>query len=173
MPMKQTCQYCRSSHIPRQCPVHGKMCTACSKIGHFWVVCRSRRTRAMNEVEQEAVQGDAGADIESVSINSIQFNKNCSVLTANFKMSAGQSNIVVPYKIDTGRDGNIKPLYMYKKLFPCITNKQLAATKKNVILKMYNKTKITQLGMCTVIIEHNNNKAKCRFFVVPRTVRNC
>ena len=49
----------------------------------------------MNKVEQEAVQGDAGEDIELVSMNSIQFNKNCSLLTANLKMSAGQSNIMV------------------------------------------------------------------------------
>ena len=124
----------------------------------------------MNEVEQEAVQGDAGEDIELVSINSIQFNKNHSVLTGNLKTSAGQSNITVPCKIDTGSNGYIMPLHMHKKLFPSITNEQLATTKnKNVLLKMYNKTTITQLGMCTVIVEHNNNndKKKCGLFVVP------
>ena len=31
---------------------------------------------------------------------------------------------------------------------------------------MYNRTTITQLGMCTVIVEHKNHKKKCRFFVV-------
>ena len=75
----------------------------------------------MNEVEQEAVQVDAGKDNELVSINSIQFNKNCPVLTTNLKTSAGQSNIMVPYKIDTGSDGNIMPLHVYKKLLPSIT----------------------------------------------------
>ena len=122
----------------------------------------------MNKVEQEAVQGHINKDIESVSINSIQFNKNHSVLTANFKMSAGQSNIMVPYKLDTDSDGNIMPLQMYKKLFASITNEQLATTKnKNVLLNKYNKTTIAQLGTCTVIIEHNNKKKKCRFCVVP------
>ena len=71
---------------------------------------------------------------------------------------------MVPYKIDTGSDGNIMPLHMYKKLFPNITNVQLSTTKnKNVLLKTYNKTTITQLGMCTVIVEHKNNKKKCTF----------
>ena len=32
---------------------------------------------------------------------------------------------------------------------------------------MYNKTLITQLGMCVVIINYKNNKKKCEFFVVP------
>ena len=142
----------------RQCLAYGKMCTECSKIGHFQVVCRSRRTRAMNKVEQEAVQGDTSKDIESVSINSIQLNENHSILTANLKTSAGQSNIMVLYKIDTGSDGNIMSLHVYKKLFPIITNDRSAATiNKNVVLKMYNKTTITQLGTCRVIIEHNNN----------------
>ena len=39
----------------------------------------------MNEVEQEAIQVDANKDIESVSINSIQFNNDHSILTANLK----------------------------------------------------------------------------------------
>ena len=52
---------------------------------------------------------------------------------------------MVPYKIDTGSNGNIMPLHMYNKLFPSITNEQLATPKnKNVPLKMYNKTTITQ-----------------------------
>ena len=36
---------------------------------------------------------------------------------------------MVPYKVDTGSDGNIMPLDIYKKLFPEITNEQLVATK--------------------------------------------
>ena len=83
----------------------------------------------MNEVEQEAVQGDAGEGIESVSIDSIQLNKNCSVLTANLKTSAGHSNIIVPYMMDTGSNGNIMLLHMYKKLFPTVTNEQIATAK--------------------------------------------
>ena len=75
IPTKQICRYCGSSHPPRQCSLYGKTCTECSKICCFHAVCRSRRTRALNEVEQEAVQGDASKDIELGSINSIQFNK--------------------------------------------------------------------------------------------------
>ena len=33
---------------------------------------------------------------------------------------------------------------------------------------MNNKTVITQLGTCTVIIDYKDNKKKCELFVVPR-----
>ena len=53
MPTKQTCGNCGSSHPLRQCLAYGKKCTECNKVNHFRVVCRSRRTRAMNDKEQE------------------------------------------------------------------------------------------------------------------------
>ena len=40
-------------------------------------------------------------------------------------MSAGQSNIMVLYTIDTGNNGNTMSLHVYRKLFPSITNEQL------------------------------------------------
>ena len=74
----------------------------------------------------------------------------------------------IPYKIDTRRDGNIMPWHFLKKLFPGVTNVQLAETiNKHIILKTYNKTTITQLGTCKVIIEPKCNRKKCQFFVVP------
>ena len=40
----------------RQCPAYGKMCVECGKVGHFWNVCNSRRSRVVNEMEQEVSQ---------------------------------------------------------------------------------------------------------------------
>ena len=71
----------------------------------------------MNKVEQET--GEDGAEENSIdvsSMNSIHFNNNHCVLIANLKTSAGP-NIMVPYKVDTGSDGNIMPLYIYKNYF--------------------------------------------------------
>ena len=88
----------------------------------------------MNEVEQEIAQ-DSTEDnsIDVVNINLIHFNKYCSVLTANLKMSVGPNNFTVPHKIYTGSDVNIMPLYIYKKLFLNIMSEQLVATEKNNI----------------------------------------
>ena len=37
-----------------------------------------------------------------------------------------------------------------------------------ITLRTYNKTNITQLGMCMVVIKFKNIKKRCVFFVVPR-----
>ena len=64
--------------------------------------------------------------------------------------------ITVPYMVGIGSDGNIMPLYIYKKLFPRAMKGQLAATRNTKIkLTMYNNT---QLGICRVKVEQC---AKC------------
>ena len=72
----------------------------------------------MNEVEQEAAEDSVEENIpDSVSINSIHFNKICYVITANLKMLVGINNVIVSYEVDTGSDGNIMPLHIYKNYF--------------------------------------------------------
>ena len=72
----------------------------------------------MNEVEQETAQDNAEeSSIDWVNISSIQFNKNCLVITAKLKISADINNVIAPYKVDTGSDGNSIPLHIYQKYF--------------------------------------------------------
>ena len=79
-------------------------------------------------------------------------------------MLAGKNSINIKYKIDMGNDCNIMPTYLFKKLFPEVTNEQLVATvNKCILLEMYNKTTITQLGICKVNIEHKNIKKHVNF----------
>ena len=74
--LQQPCRYCGGIHQPRQYPAYGKMCMECSKIGHFWKVCHSRKSRVVSEMEQEVAQKYTGDDIEMVSNNSVCLNKN-------------------------------------------------------------------------------------------------
>ena len=74
-------------------------------------------------------------------MNSIIFNSKQSVITANVKSLSNQVSIIVPDKVDTGSDGNIIPLHLYKRLFPR-AKEQLAATiNKHTQIKTYNRTK--------------------------------
>ena len=60
------------------------------------------------------------------------------------------------------------PWYIFKKLFPKVTETELEKTiKRHMKFKTYNKTVITQLGTCMVIIDYKYNTKKCEFFVVP------
>ena len=40
-------------------------------------------------------------------------------------MQAGRNTIEIPYKIDTGSEGNIMPLFIFKKLLKNTTEEQL------------------------------------------------
>ena len=120
-------------------------------------------------MEQEMSQEYKKGDIEIVSINSVYMNKNQSMLIAKLDMHAGNNKVIIPYKRDTGSDSNIMPWYIFKKLFPRDTEAELTKIIKNHIkLKTYNKTVIAQLGTCMVIINYQDNKKKCEFFLVPR-----
>ena len=107
-------------------------------------------------------------DHKMVSINSVCFNKSCSMLTAKLEAFIGNNNMVIPYEIDTGSDRNIMPCHIFQKIIP--RGNRVSACKnhkKHIKLKTYNKMFMTQLGTCTVAMEYKNNRKKCEFFVVP------
>ena len=79
------------------------------------------------EMSQKYIKGE----IETVSINSVHMNKNWSLLTAKLKTCTGNNKLTVPYKIDTGSDGNKMPWYIFKKLFPRISGAEREKTMKN------------------------------------------
>ena len=77
-------------------------------------------------------------------------------------MQAGRNTIGILYKIDTGSEGNVILLFMFKKLFKNTTEEQLQKfIKSHIRLKMYNRTNITQLGTCMVTIKFENIKKRC------------
>ena len=90
------------------------MCTECNKIGHFHKVCQSKKSRVVNEMEQEVTQEHTEDDLDTVIINSLCFNKSQSMLTTKLKTSIDNNSIVILYKTDTGSDGNIMPWYILK-----------------------------------------------------------
>ena len=82
-------------------------------------------------MEQDVSQEYREDEIEMVSINSVYMNKNWLMLTAKLEMCTGDNKITIPYKIDTGSDGNIMHWYIFKKLFPRVTEAELEKTIKN------------------------------------------
>ena len=68
-------------------------------------------------LEAEGVQEVHEGEVETVSVDSVHLNKNQSLITANLEMQAGKNVIEILYEIDTGSEGHIMPLYIFKKLF--------------------------------------------------------
>ena len=122
--------YCGGIHAPQQCPAYGKMCARCKKMDHFRKVCWSKKDHVVHELEVEGVQETLDVGIETVNIGSVHLNRNQSLITAHLEIQAGENIIEIPYKIDTGSEGNIMPLYIFKKLFKNTTEDQLKIHKK-------------------------------------------
>ena len=62
------------------------------------------------------------------------------------KISSNKVSVVISYKVDTGSDGNIMPLHLYKKLFPQATKEQLTATKIKHPIKQVQQNNIYTTG---------------------------
>ena len=125
----------------------------------------SKRNHVVHEVEIERVPEPNEEDVETVSINSIYLNRNRSLITAHLRMQVSDTTTEIPHKIDTSSEGNIMPLYLFKKLFKNMPDEQLKGSiKGNIKLKMYKGTYITQLGTCAVTIEFKNSKSIMCFF---------
>ena len=118
----------------------------------------------MHEVEIEIGPESQGEDIENVSINSLYLNRKGSLIMANLEMQVGETALEILYKIDTGSEGNLMPLYIFRKLFKNMSEEQIKrSVKGNIKLKMYNGIHIMhimQLGMCTLHIKFKNIKKK-------------
>ena len=120
------------------------MCTICKKMGHFKKVCLSRKDCAVHEVGMEMAQEEAV--IEEVSINSVYLNNKQLLITAQLGMQVCNNMLKVPYKVDTGSEGNLMLLYIFKTLFRNELVEQLKRSiKGNIKLKRYNGMQIEQL----------------------------
>ena len=70
----------------------------------------------MHELEVEEAQEVNEDEVETVSIDSVHLNKNQSLITAKLEMQPDGNSIEIQYKIDTGSDSNIMPLFMFKNV---------------------------------------------------------
>ena len=112
------------------------MCATCGKTGHFREVCRSNRNHAVHEVEIEMGPDSHGEDIEIMSINSLYLNRKQSLIAVHLEMQAGKTALEIPYKIDTGSEGNLMLLYTFQKLLKNRSEEQLKrSVKGNIKLK--------------------------------------
>ena len=68
----------------------------------------------IHEVEVGVSQEDD--EIEEVSINLVYLNNKQLLITTDLEMQVSKNTVKIPYKIDTGTEGNLIPLYIFKRL---------------------------------------------------------
>ena len=158
------------SHTQAVSSIWGNHAPVAGKMGHFKKVCMSKKNCTVHEVEVEVMPEPQEENIETVSINSIYLNRNQSLITSHLKMQVGKTATDIPYKIDTGSEGNIMPLYIFQKLFKNARGIAKGLHKKqhkvkNIQWNTYNTTR----HMCS-----HNQIQKCIvcFFVVLEMARH-
>ena len=100
----------------------------------------------MLDIEQETTKDN---QTDMVNINSISFNSNQLVIVAKLKTFSSQNSTIIPCKTDTGGDGNIMLIHIFKILFPRVANAHMAEKQinnKSIVINIYKKTTIKQLG---------------------------
>ena len=127
---KWPCRYCGGNHVPRKCLACGKMCMRCGKMGHFKKVCRSMRDHMAHGVEMEMAQAPQEEVRETVSNNSVYLNRNQLLITVQLEKQVGKTILEAPYKIDTGNEDNLMPLYIFKRVFKNMSVEQLKGSIK-------------------------------------------
>ena len=96
-------------------------------MGHFKKVCQCRKDCIVHEVGVEVSQEEG--KIEEVSINSVYLNNKWLLIITQLEMQVSNNALKVPYKIDTGGEGNLMLLYIFKKLF---RNKSVEQLKRSI-----------------------------------------
>ena len=86
-------------------------------MGDYKKVCQSRKECMVHEIDVEVAQESQDEQIEIVSIDSVWLSRSQSVITAYLDTFASENKVKIPYKIDMGSEGNIMPLYIFKKIF--------------------------------------------------------
>ena len=79
MPVKWNCSYCGYGPPLRQCPAYGKKGAECGKTNHSIEVCRSKKGKAVHNLELEPNLNQEEVKIEMVNINSTSLNSKHSV----------------------------------------------------------------------------------------------
>ena len=86
----------------------------------------------------------------------------------NLKMTLnGKKTCLNQCKIDTGANGNLLPVSMFKQLGGIMT--ELRETiGKSVRLVAYNDTEIRQYGMCHIDLQFKSGRKTAKFFVLDQ-----
>ena len=177
----RTCGKCGRHHGPRNCPAYGSKCEICSKIGHWKTVCRYAAKSASTNKKQskprsqsrsrgrrhDAVREEETDDSQEENVYHLQFNTVESTdsrteVYANVEIKLGKIPAKLKTKVDTGAQGNILPLRIFRQMFPDKLNRdglpiQGATTERSTQLIAYNGTRIEQHGSVSLPCQYEQS----------------
>ncbi|CAK1583539.1 unnamed protein product [Parnassius mnemosyne] len=132
------CGHCGSVHKKFECPAYGKQCLRCAKMNHFARACVARVFNVEESDEQV---------IHTVKSSS-EWNVNLMI-----------NNKSINFKLDTGADVNILPLYYLPQIG--VSDKDLLKT--NTKLSGYSGTAIKVVGKITLKVYYKSKMYMLEF----------
>ena len=187
------CGKCGLSH-GKKCPAHGTRCRKCNQWNHWEQVCRNKQIQdwrakpsprkqpegwiPQKKTSQNKVNavGETNSDSDELCFETIHIDSsNVNLLRdeAFAKISVELPNVdhpnpVLKVKVDTGAQGNILPLRIYKNMFPDNVDENGLPTgtaPSQTKLTAYNGTQISQHGVCSIKCSFGDKETDAVFYV--------
>ena len=83
-------------------------------------------------------------------------------------MSLGTKSCLNKFKVDTGADGNLLPIGVYKHLGGNV-DKLAKTIARSLRLVEYSNTEIKQYGNCYITVQFKAKRLETKFFVMDQT----
>ena len=176
------CPKCGENHRRYdKCPAQGKKCLKCGKWNHWASVCKTQyntlpRERYKSKYDQkynkniDAVDNGSDSSDYDLQFHNINNSDDRTEVTTKIKIKVpGREKIPAKLlvKVDTGAEGNILPLRIYKEMCPNPPEKLVKHS--DTILTAYNKTIIPQIGTIKLQCKYNQDTWSAEKFYITDT----
>ena len=181
-------------HHGKKCPAYGTRCRKCRQYNHWEQVCRSKQAqdrksrppppqqfegrRPQDKTRQSKVHSveETCSDFEellfetiNVDYTDIGIERDEAFAKIRVKLpNIDNPNAMLKVKVDTGAQGNILPLRIYRNMFPHhLDDNGLPTETKPTQTKLtaYNGTFIAQHGICSIQCSYDNRETEAEFYV--------
>ena len=175
------CENCGRSHSKSEaCPARGQTCNYCKKKGHFIQVCRKRMRskQRIHKIQDTATSFKENFEtlaFEPICVGNInqeiKAHKDEVFPTVNVNIPGrGKEETTLKAKIDTGAQGNVLPLRIYRNMYPQNINangkpRLRTLNQSKVIQVAYGGSEIKHFGTAKIPCEFKGIKITATFYV--------
>lgn len=157
------CRYCGRSHKVRECPAFGKNCDRCNKRNHFSIVCKMKNVEIINESNNNSDFYCSDNDEFFIGLleNVSQTDETDASIVYPWLETVVVEEKREPFKIDTGAEIDVIPLYVLKRL-----GRRIKVVKTGTKLRAFGGQKVDPIGMCYLSCSFGGKTLMIRFAVV-------
>ena len=162
------CGYCGLEHEKRRCPAYGKACRECGKNNHFAKMCRQKKRRDVQEVQEAEVAVVASQSSMPVDVGQdYYFLGKCTSNHSNSNDNSGMVEIYLnahrmKFKVDTGADVNVLNFDSYKIISPT------PVLLKPDLTLVTPSGNLNILGVAILDLDYKGKHFKDKFYVLTK-----